>query len=959
MAVPRPSFLVSLVALFLPLVGGMGLLVGWLGYARSSALLSAARNDTLAALVGELRANWAAQMDPRLAIAGLDQLTALASARSQAEWRAALPQMQQLLARTPRITAYYLGRPDGSLFRVMRVGPAHAGTAAGLPAGAALVVEAIADEADGGRPWLEVYDAQLRLLGPASVQRLQGYDPRQRPWYRLAQEAGGRTVISPVHQLWLSRGLGVTISRQLPAGEGAVGASVLLHAIERDLAQLRLTPSTQLALVDGEGRLILAPGSRSDGDSLSPLAQAREPVLAAMAPLLARLPGSAAPASRRIELQRFQVGRETWSGAAVPVVSRVPGGSSVLLVAVPERELLAGATRLLRESWALTLLLVVLSAPLVLLLAFLLSRSVRALARQAQAIRRFDFDAGDPVRSPVREVDDLATTFAGMRQTIRHFLQSSAALGQEPDPERLLEQLLNDTIASSAAAAGVLYRVEGEVLLPIQARGLEPAELPNLPLAVAEADAGVDPCLLRLPLRSRNGLLQGLLELRFPAAPDMARVAFCTALSGSAAAALETRSLIAAQKDLFAAFVQLIADAIDAKSPHTGGHCARVPLLVKALASAACEARSGAYAHFQLNAEEWEALHLAAWLHDCGKVTTPDYVVEKATKLETLYNRIHEVRMRFELLKASAECEYWQAVAAGGAPQALRRELEACWTELDQDFAFVAACNLGGEALDPAAVERLQRIARRQWRRTLDDRLGLSADERRRAEAEPEQPLPVHEPLLADRPRHRIHRHRIPRHRIPRAPQQRRPAAHSGDFTLQAPELLANNGELYNLGVSRGTLNPEERYVINEHIIQTIRMLEALPFPPHLAAVPAIAGGHHERMDGRGYPRGLRGEQMGPLARMMAVADVFEALTAADRPYKAAKTLSEALEIMAAMVRDQHLDPALFALFVRSGVYRRYAQECLSPAQWDTVDEAALLAAALPPDSAVDAAVEA
>lgn len=949
MAVPRPSFLVSLVALFLPLVGGMGLLVGWLGYSRSSALLTAARNETLAALVGELRANWAAQMDPRLAMAGLDQLTALASARSQAEWRAALPEMQQLLARTPRITAYYLGRSDGSLFRVMRVGSANASPAAGLPAGAALVVEAIAQEAGGGRPWLEVYDAELRLLGPAPLQRLQGYDPRQRPWYRLAQEAGGRTVISPVHQLWLSRGLGVTISRQLPAGDGAVGASVLLHDIESDLAQLRITPSTQLALVDGEGRLILAPGSQADGDSLTPLAQAPEPVLAAMAPLLARLPGSAEPANRRIELQRFQVGRQIWSGAAVPVVSRVPGGSSVLLVAVPERELLAAATRLLRETWALTLLLVLLSAPLVLLLAFWLSRSMRALARQAQAIRRFDFDAGDPVRSPVREVDDLATTFAGMRQTIRHFLQSAAALGEEPDPERLLEQLLNDTIASSAAGAGVLYRVEGEDLLPIQAHGLELAELPSLPVAVAEADAGVDPCLLRLPLRSRNGLPQGLLELRFPVAPDPARVAFCSALSGSAAVALETRSLIAAQKALFAAFVQLIADAIDAKSPHTGGHCARVPVLAKALADAACDATSGAYAHFQLSAEEWEALHLAAWLHDCGKVTTPEYVVEKATKLETLYDRIHEVRMRFELLKASAECEYWQAVAAGGDPQALRRELEACWMELDDDFAFVAACNLGGEVLDPAAVQRLQRIARRGWRRTLNDRLGISADERRRAEAEPEQPLPVHEPLLADRPRHRI----------PRAPQQRRPAANPGHFTLQEPELLANKGELHNLGVSRGTLNPEERYVINEHIIHTIRMLEALPFPPHLAAVPAIAGGHHERMDGRGYPRSLRGEQMGPLARMMAVADVFEALTAADRPYKAAKTLSEALAIMAAMVREQHLDPALFALFVRSGVYRRYAQEFLSPAQLDNVDEAALLAAALPPDRAVDPALEA
>ena len=934
----RPSFTVSLVALFVPLVSGLGLLVGWLGYQRSAELLALARNDTLEALVGELRTDWSAQSDPRLVMAGLDELTALAGARTEAEWRAALPLMQRLLARTPRITAYYLARPDGSLFRVKRLGPGTSVEAARLPAGSAYLVEAIV--ANGARRlWLEAFDGQLRSLGPVQGQDLQAYDPRQRPWYQLAQEGDGSAVVSPVHRLQLSGGLGVTVSRQLPGG-GAVGASVLLHNLEASLAELRLTPSTELALVDGQGRLLLTPGSPADEESLRPLAQARQPVLAAMAPLvtamLARPPAGPSADGRRIELKTFQVRGQTWSGAAVPITSGLRGGS-VLLVALPQRELLAGANRLLRETWLLTLLLVLASMPVVWLFARLLARPLRRLAEQAAAIRGFAFDAGEPVRSPVREIDELAVTFEGMRTTIRSFLQSSAALGAEPDPEQLLERLLVDTIASSAAVAGVLYRAEGDLLLPGQARGVPLASLPALPLAVSEASGAAevrDPCCLRLPLRSRAGDLQGLLELRFAEPPEPARVAFCTALSGSAAVALETRSLIAAQKALFEAFVQLIAGAIDAKSPHTGGHCARVPLLAKALAAAACEATSGAYAAFQLSDDDWEALHIAAWLHDCGKVTTPEYVVDKATKLETLHDRIHEVRMRFELLKASAERDHWQAVAAGGDPQVLQAQLEACWAELDADFAFVAACNLGGEVLEPAAVERLERIAQRQWRRTLDDRLGISADERCRAEAEPQPALPVLEPLLADRPRHRI----------ARAPQQRRPAANPGGFTLEEPELLADRGELHNLRVSRGTLNAEERYVINDHIIQTIRMLEALPFPPHLAAVPAIAGGHHERMDGRGYPRSLRGEQMGPLARMMALADVFEALTAADRPYKAGKSLSQALGIMAAMVREGHLDPELFVLFVRSGVYRRYAQECLAPSQCDGVDEEALLA---------------
>jgi hypothetical protein len=247
----------------------------------------------------------------------------------------------------------------------------------------------------------------------------------------------------------------------------------------------------------------------------------------------------------------------------------------------------------------------------------------------------------------------------------------------------------------------------------------------------------------------------------------------------------------------------------------------------------------------------------------------------------------------------------------------------------------VAACNRGGEAMAPEDLERLQQIAQRRWRRSLDDRLGISNDELRRCIGEAEQSLPCWEPLLADRPRHRI----------PRPEQQRLQADNPWGFTMAEPELLADRGELHNLCIQRGTLTEEERYAINQHIIQTIRMLDALPYPQHLQAVPEIAGGHHERMDGRGYPRSLSGEQMSPLARMMAIADVFEALTAVDRPYKSGKPLSASLAIMARMVQEQHLDADLFELFVRSGVYRRYAERFLAADQIDAVDEEALLRA--------------
>jgi hypothetical protein len=235
--------------------------------------------------------------------------------------------------------------------------------------------------------------------------------------------------------------------------------------------------------------------------------------------------------------------------------------------------------------------------------------------------------------------------------------------------------------------------------------------------------------------------------------------------------------------------------------------------------------------------------------------------------------------------------------------------------------------------MDPAKVERLKSIAARTWLRTLDDRVGISQDEKARKDRTTAPPLPVAEPLLADRPEHVI----------ARAPGEAMPADNRWGFRLKVPEHQYNRGELYNLAIARGTLTEEERYVINHHIVQTIVMLSQLPFPKHLRNVPEIAGGHHEKMDGTGYPKGLRAGDMSPVARMMAIADIFEALTAADRPYKKAKKLSEALRIMGFMKRDRHVDPELFDLFLTSGVYRRYAERFLRPEQLDEVDIAPLL----------------
>ncbi|HYD05022.1 MAG TPA: HD domain-containing phosphohydrolase, partial [Reyranella sp.] len=222
----------------------------------------------------------------------------------------------------------------------------------------------------------------------------------------------------------------------------------------------------------------------------------------------------------------------------------------------------------------------------------------------------------------------------------------------------------------------------------------------------------------------------------------------------------------------------------------------------------------------------------------------------------------------------------------------------------------------------------------RTWTRTLDDRIGISHEEMTRLKAVPAPTLPVVEHVLADKPEHVVIREE----------RDQMPEDNAWGFKLKVPAHKFNLGELHNIGIQRGTLTDEERYIINDHIVQTIIMLESLPFPRHLRNVPEIAGGHHERMDGNGYPRRLMGKDMSVLARIMAIADVFEALTAGDRPYKKAKPLSEAIKIMGAFKRNGHLDPDLLDLFLESNVWMDYSYRFLNPEQMDEPDIRSALA---------------
>ncbi len=517
------------------------------------------------------------------------------------------------------------------------------------------------------------------------------------------------------------------------------------------------------------------------------------------------------------------------------------------------------------------------------------------------------------------------------------------SLSKERDINRLLESILVAAKSITHADGGTLYRVteDGSALrfeilrtdsLDIKMGGTSgvPINFPNLPLtdenggpndsAVAAyaaihnqtvniADAYTEPnfdftgtrrfdartgyrsqSFLTVPMKNHEGEVIGVLQLLNALDPVTKQVvpfssadqSLAESLASQAAIALSNRMLMSQLEALFESFINLINLAIDEKSPYTGGHCQRVPALTSMLADAASATTEGPLASFTMTDSDRYELKIAGLLHDCGKVTTPVHVVDKATKLQTIFDRITLVDTRFEVLKRDAEIAALRqqlALRTCANPDAESAITQACsqtLEELDADREFLRNANKGGEAMKDEDLNRIRAIGTgRNWR---------------------------------------------------------------GPDGLNADFLDAD--EIENLTIRAGTLTGAERNIINHHIVATIKMLEQLPWPKHLRNVPEYAGGHHERMDGKGYPKGLTREQMSVQARVMGIADIFEALTASDRPYKPGMKLSQAMGIMNRFKINGHIDPDLFDVFLHQGIYRQYAEKFLAPAQIDDVDPA-------------------
>ena len=951
-----------LTGLFTLLMLSVGGVIGTLNYTQISRLLLSASDKIYDRVSEEIVLNYYKTYNPVFNSLKLLSHSSLSTSTSFEERLKYVGVLSTALNTEDSVTAVQVGYDNGDFFILRKLNTDSLKKQFSAPEEAVFLAENTDVDKAGSILLSKVYLNQSLKVIRRGEGVITEYDPRIRPWFTQASVIP--RAISPYYFFFM-REVGTTITMKMHQSETVIATDLTLENISNSLMKSKMTSGSEMYLVTSSGTVI---ASSNENEELIKNTQGKV-ILKNINELSSSVVTSGLSKNLFKEQKlSFKSNGKLWQGA-VKKIGRLGDENLYLLAFTPVNELLKDAIDIGLKSIYLLIIIIMLALPVVWFISKRMSVAMQSLAGEADKIMHFDFSTSTISKSKIKEVDELSNAQNLMKSSLSQFISLINSLAIEKNFDSLLEKITSETLKASKADAVATYLIDDENQLKVDSlKSVDECSVNKscLPDFTGSTHDGISELfnskdckyvkhnskddnrwqslaeqldketikVVLLPLRNRQSEFMGLIALIYDDnehevdSLQQQAFSFIQAFSKFAAVSLESKQLLKMQEDLLDAFIKLIAGAIDAKSPYTGGHCQRVPEIAKLLAQAACDSNDTRFSDYSLNEDQWQELHIASWLHDCGKVTTPEYVVDKSTKLETIYDRIHEVRTRFEILKRDAEINHWKAVSNGEDIDKLNETLKLTIQELNEDFEFVATCNQGGEFMEQEKIDRLNKIADKRWMRTLDDRLGVSWEEKNRMDKTPEQILPVEECLLSDKPEHIIER----------LDSEKIPENNQWGFQLDVPEFKFNMGELYNLSVKAGTLTGEERYIINGHMIQTIKMLDELPFPSHLKEVPAIAGGHHESMDGKGYPKRLSKEDMSLTARMMAIADIFEALTASDRPYKKAKSLTVSLRIMSDMRDRNHIDSDLFDLFLTSGVYLKYAEKYLSNEQVDNVD---------------------
>jgi HD-GYP domain-containing protein (c-di-GMP phosphodiesterase class II) len=526
------------------------------------------------------------------------------------------------------------------------------------------------------------------------------------------------------------------------------------------------------------------------------------------------------------------------------------------------------------------------------------------------------------LESVVNEVTVYAEKLGGQ---IKKMSDIGRALSGVHDLNALLEMIVDQARSFTNADAGTLYILEDETLrfqivqndsLKIFMGGKTGETIPFPPVELKETNVSAfvalkgksvnipdvydtdlfdftgpkkfdqstgyrSKSMLVVPMKNHDNDVIGVLQLLNATNPvNNEVIAFSQdyenlseSLASQAAVSITNAKLISNMTELFEAFVKVMATAIDEKSPVTGGHIRRVADLTLTMAEVIHNHDEGIFKDRKFSPDQMNELRIAAYMHDIGKVTSPVEIVEKAKKLQTIFDRILYVRLRMDYMIQKVKLEGKQKkielLEKKAEPSEIKKiesDSEKQIQELEEIRAFINKCNEPGEFLEDETLERLKEISKR----TYLDNEGQE------------------QPFITD-------------------------------------------DELINLSIRRGSITEAERKKMQDHAAVTLRMLKQIPFTKKLKNIPSFAGSHHEFINGKGYPLGLKGDEIPFEGKLMAVTDIAEALTASDRPYKKAMPLETVYRILRSMAGNGELDNDMVELFINEEIYKTYQEKLETP----------------------------